>query len=1657
MVLVPTTAKASIFNVIPMNEFEEPTDLFDTSNALLAYVTSDIFGGAICVVSAQTENPGDGSLSCEGGGTWGTTNSIGPAFAGITLLEPPSSLVVGEWKLLGDGGRDFPGEDTLSIPFTVEDCVGTCSTRLADEIVQEWKARSEPVAAGSKYFCLAAEIYHLGKQLNYARKITTSFHVSGEVPVGTTLKFTLGELDIPTSSLSFYMSVLKYVSCRAELMMEDIVHDPADPNYTTIVQPEFSPPPVSGASTPDTLALTLERVRSLSRAMLTSYERYLGAADDSADVFVQMQTAAMSDYGFQVAHEMLMASDEARILGDELAVNPDDPNPIVTQEELDTILALRQRVADSGFLPEERQELVDSGMPAEEIDDFESDFTNDISGAPIGVSIQSVLNDMADAYEVGASAFELMARHADVISANIGEPNQPPVALDDAIQTTEGIAGSTNVLDNDSDPDPGDVLSVSEFTQGANGSVSCDSGGLCTYTPDPGFSGDDSFTYTVSDGHNGTDEGAVAVTVEPAPANQPPVALDDAIQTTEGIAGSTNVLDNDSDPDPGDVLSVSEFTQGANGSVSCDSGGLCTYTPDPGFSGDDSFTYTVSDGHNGTDEGAVAVTVEPAPPVPPHAEFVALPGRGLVPLVVAFDASGSSDSDGTIESYEWDFGDGATDVGRTVSHTFSEPGSYTVLLTVTDDDGQVSTHTQGIQGSNPALLQLAICGDQGDGGSLVFQCGEYEYTRDVQLYRVPGAGPIDVSFDWVYRAAAINNELSAAVLDDAAGAIDGLLPGEDGYREAFLGRAQTVFPSGSDASTPDTTLELQGGDVLAFFISNGPLTPSQPIFASLDGLNEDHVDHMVGYRRISDGSVQFGFEDLQGGGDLDFDDVVFNVTTPLVPLAPIVVTKEADEGTSTAGAENGYTIAVSNSSAGSATLESITDQLPEGFEYVAGSSSGVTDLDPTSNGAELSWEGPFDVPAGGTITLRFDVTVSSEAGVYLNEASASAGDLEVTPSGPTAPVEVVGNRPPEAADDAMSMVMDWAGSVDVLANDSDPDGDSPTVTGFSDGAHGSVVCTMAGICTYTPEPGFGGHDSFTYDISDGQDGTDSGTVRVSVHATDEPGGLLVAGTDNEEFSGQDQDHIARIDVSGPNVLGSTLVDTEVDVNGLESTGHGTLFAGDPETSAQNVIGLDGSLIESTTGPFPAACCNEDIAFDGTHLWRSHWSDTLFEYLPDGSLVNSYAQSDVVGATFVADTLWITKWSAAQVGTFDPTTNTFTSMFTTSTVAGGLAYDSANNILWVGRGGGFVEAWDLDSMTLIQGSTIKPFGDILNTIDGLALILDTEISGEPIADDDILVTDEDTEGSVDVVSNDSDPDGDPLTVDSFTQGEHGSVSCDSGTGECTFAPDLNFHGTDSFTYAISDGRAGFDTATVNVTVNPVNDPPDATDDTIVTDEDTAGFVDVFDNDTDPDGDALVFDALTEGPQHGAVVCQSSGHCTYLPVPNFHGTDTFSYRVSDGNEGTDVATVRITVNSVADPEICDDGIDNDEDGLVDGDDPDCAEPGTIELDIKPGPGDRVSLSKTKVVEVAILSDAGFDATGVDFRSVCFGDAQEPSERDCTPLGRRGRKVDVDGDGDLDLVLRFETSQTGIDIGDAQACLTGTKGEEPFSACGSITVVP
>ena len=186
---------------------------------------------------------------------------------------------------------------------------------------------------------------------------------------------------------------------------------------------------------------------------------------------------------------------------------------------------------------------------------------------------------------------------------------------------------------------------------------------------------------------------------------------------------------------------------------------------------------------------------------------------------------------------------------------------------------------------------------------------------------------------------------------------------------------------------------------------------------------------------------------------------------------------------------------------------------------------------------------------------------------------------------------------------------------------------------------------------------------------------------------------------------------------------------------------------------------------------------------------------------------------------------------------------------------------------------------------------------------------------PEAMDDDAATDTNTAVDINVLLNDTDVDtGDTLTVISTTNGSNGATVTINPDGTVKYTPASGFTGTDTFTYTISDGNGGESTATVTVYVG-VNAPPVAEDDAYNTDEDTTLNVPapgVMDNDSDIDG--TITAAIVTNGSNGTATLNADGSFSYVPNPNYHGTDSFTYEITDNIGTTATATVTITINSV-----------------------------------------------------------------------------------------------------------------------------------------------
>ena len=193
-----------------------------------------------------------------------------------------------------------------------------------------------------------------------------------------------------------------------------------------------------------------------------------------------------------------------------------------------------------------------------------------------------------------------------------------------------------------------------------------------------------------------------------------------------------------------------------------------------------------------------------------------------------------------------------------------------------------------------------------------------------------------------------------------------------------------------------------------------------------------------------------------------------------------------------------------------------------------------------------------------------------------------------------------------------------------------------------------------------------------------------------------------------------------------------------------------------------------------------------------------------------------------------------------------------------------------------------------------------------------------VNRPPVAVTDVYTINEDATLAISasgVLANDTDADNNSLTAIPVINPLNGTLTLNLD-GSFTYTPRENFNGEDSFTYKVNDGEDDSNLVAVTITVDPVNDSPQTTDQTLSTPEDNS--IDIVLAASDIDNDPLTF-LITENPSNG-ILTGTAPNLTYTPNENYNGTDAFTFTVDDGNGGSAVGTVSITITPVNDnPEL------------------------------------------------------------------------------------------------------------------------------------------
>lgn len=687
------------------------------------------------------------------------------------------------------------------------------------------------------------------------------------------------------------------------------------------------------------------------------------------------------------------------------------------------------------------------------------------------------------------------------VTLNVSDTNDAPIANNDEYSIDEDTTLTVDVggvLANDTDGD-GDTLAASLVSGPQNGTLTLNSDGTFSYTPNANFHGVDGFSYLVNDG--ASDSAVATVTINVTPVNDVPTATDDAYSVEEDGAltvDASGVLANDTDGD-GDTLTPTVVDGPQNGQLTMNADGSFSYVPNANFNGADSFTYRVSDGTSESSLATVAITVMPVNDAPMASGDSYTVNEDAVlnisgPGVLAND----SDPDG--------------DPLSAVLVT----GPLHGTLTLGADGSFVYTPSANYNG-NDSFTYKASDGSQ----------ESQEVTVSIVVNPIPDA---PVTGADLYSSGE-DSTLSGNVLEN-----DFDLEGRTLAAELVTGPTHGMLTLNSDGSFSYTSAANYFGSDSFTYIANNGVEPSAPVTTTIhiDPINDAPTATANEYTAAPGVELVI---DAANGVLANDSDVEGDFVSAVLLLEPrhgtLVMTEDGafsympDEGFT---GDDRFYYQASDAKANSNVVEIVI--------HVVGSTSGgnenaapvgTADSYAMTSGETLTVDGagvlandtdadgdPLTAAlvtgaAHGTVTLNPDGSFSytPEAGFMGEDTFAYVASDAVASSDPVMVTITVGepgseNLAPVSADDQFATSVGQPLEIPaagVLGNDTDANGDALTATVVDGPTHGALTMGADGSFVYTPEAGFSGTDSFTYTATDGALVGNVATVTITVATT----------------------------------------------------------------------------------------------------------------------------------------------------------------------------------------------------------------------------------------------------------------------------------------------------------------------------------------------------------------------------------------------------------------------------------------------------------------------------------------------------------------------------------------------------------------------------
>jgi len=476
---------------------------------------------------------------------------------------------------------------------------------------------------------------------------------------------------------------------------------------------------------------------------------------------------------------------------------------------------------------------------------------------------------------------------------------------------------------NATDPGTADLLTWSIFTAATNGtaSVSATPTGnsqVISYTPAANFNGLDSFVVRVSDDDGGIADIIINVTVQPI--NDPPTAIPTTLNTLEDTAVEIDLRTLVSDQETLPANFTFAISNPNNGAVELLADGFTArFTPAANFNGTASFNYTGTDGGDGaapaltTAATAITVNVAAVNDAPTFALPAEIPVVGNAPTPL--NTLALSDIDSTTDPVTVTLTVTAGELTATSGSGVIVTGTPT-NLTLTGSLADINSFLAngGLSFTPPSddLTPQPLAIQIDEGGAMANQTVNLVPTATpvlvsvlpslVQLagqasqgiYEVVGGAAgqlVSLAIDWVTRDALFDNEIGFFLVDDAQGTVDGVAPGDPNYLQTAINSAsrQVIFQSGQGAGVGKDILLPVGSRLIFYLVQNtttGNWLATNPqnsstgnrILLSKAVVNPNSLDHAVD-TVLDNGVLELAWEDIPGGGDLDFNDVVIRVSS----------------------------------------------------------------------------------------------------------------------------------------------------------------------------------------------------------------------------------------------------------------------------------------------------------------------------------------------------------------------------------------------------------------------------------------------------------------------------------------------------------------------------------------------------------------------------------------------------------------------------------------------------------------------------------------------------------------------------------------------------------------------------------------------------------